>query len=135
MKDEDHDKQERIVTTDQRQQLESRLKDYQESFKNSSSTVTADSCSNIWLEFNQYHTEQVMNNCHRLFAVDDITSYVEIWRANHANNILLLLSKVFQDMIIYVDSLVFEDKSDDDEEDDELNSTWQGICDDSALLP
>ena len=55
-------------------------------------------CPHHLLEFNSYHINQVIDNCHKLFTIGDIMSYVEIWRHEYAVAILRQISDVFKDV-------------------------------------
>ena len=53
--------------------------------------------SNVFLEFGRLQIVQALQTCHRLFKLEDILEYVEIWRRHHAIPILNEIAKVFDD--------------------------------------
>lgn len=55
-------------------------------------------CPNILLEFNMFHFNQVVENCHRIFTLQDVQRYIEIWRMSYAVLILSAISQVFGDI-------------------------------------
>ena len=71
-----------------------------------------------------------MLNCHQLFCVEDICNCVEIWRMEHANNILLILANILKD--VDNSELEFENV---DMEDVEcmVESEWADVRDDSLV--
>ena len=56
------------------------------------------SSPNVLLEFNEFHINQVVANCHSLFTLKDIYHLVEIWRECYAVSILKAIKDVFDDI-------------------------------------
>ena len=84
---------------------------------------------NVLLEFGKFNVAQIIQNCHQLFSVDDICNCVEVWRIEHARNILTL-SEVFGD----VDVCVLQSVSGDIEDHEYIvDSEWADVCDDSLV--
>ncbi len=53
------------------------------------------SCPNVLMEFNKFHINQVVNNCHMLFGLHDVHEHVEIWQNQYACIILQIIAEVF----------------------------------------
>ena len=64
------------------------------------------------LEFNTFHFNQVVESRQNLFTVDDSLFGLEIWRDNHAQRVLEVISEVFGD--VDTGSLSFEEGSFED---------------------
>lgn len=84
---------------------------------------------NVFFEFGKFHIAQIIQNCFRLFSVEDICNCVEIWRMEHANNVLLILSDIFND--IDANELQFDDDMEDI--DCMVDSEWADVRDDSLI--
>ena len=82
---------------------------------------------NKFFEFGKPQITQVMNNCCKLFSIDDIRNTVEIWQTKHAKKILLLLNDVFQEITD------FELEESDDEFEHSVDSERKDIRDDSDV--
>ena len=82
------------------------------------------------LEFNNFHINQVLNNCYKLFTVNDILQNVEIWRHVHAFEILNLINRVFGD----VDANELLGVGEEDLlNDTSFSSNWDDVRDDSYI--
>ena len=90
-------------------------------------------CPSVLLEFNSFHVQQVLNNCHLSFTMKDVLKHCEIWHNKYATAIMKFLQEVFDDMEEYYEDneMMFED---------EENSTivsyepvWDDIGNDSSL--
>ena len=66
-----------------------------------------------------------MENCHRLFPIDNILQHVEIWRHVHASNVCLALHETVGDMDI--SDLVLE------KEEGIIKEDLEEVRDDSSL--
>ena len=75
---------------------------------------------NVHLEFSMLHISQVLENCAYLFSVLDIHNCVEIWRTEYPQQILTILSDVFNDI-------------DTDDLDSIIGSDWADVRDDSNV--
>ncbi|XP_028409259.1 putative ATP-dependent DNA helicase Q1 [Dendronephthya gigantea] len=84
---------------------------------------------NVFLEFGKFNIGQILQNCHQLFSVEDVCNCVEIWRTEHAINILLILSEVFND--VDANELQFEA---DDIDEYYVDSEWAAVRDDSDFF-
>ena len=62
------------------------------------------------LGFSEHQILQVVANVFKMFTLDDVCCYVEIWNMNHAFKILDILSQVFGD-ICEIDENFFNDQS------------------------
>eukprot|EP00794_Sanderia_malayensis_P004054 gene4054-4605_t len=95
-----------------------------------------DSCTpvsypNIFCEFGNVQLSQAIEYCDRIFTLADVKKYVEVCRNVHANNILLAIDDMFKDFEINSDDLeVIEDS----EFDDDIESDWAGMRDDTDAL-
>ena len=87
-------------------------------------------CPNYLLDFNAFHNDEVVANCHRLFTIEDILGAVEIWRHQYARAVLQLLSEVFGD----IDKELTCHEHEDASPDETIASDWGLVRDDSALL-
>lgn len=85
----------RVVTKTDKQLLKRRLVEFQKDLSKGVSTETMVSCPNILLEFNMFHINQVVNNCHSLFSLEDVLEAVEIWRNEYAFSILKIIKEIF----------------------------------------
>ena len=92
-------------------------------------------CPTVLLEFNLFHIQQVLDNCHRLFNLDDILENCEIWNKDYAKAILKILAEVFDDMdhldFDFEESMVEEEI---DSSFESSNALWDEMRNDSSLL-
>jgi hypothetical protein len=87
-------------------------------------------CPTNLLEFNNFHINQVLNNCYKLFTVNDILQNVEIWRHVHAFEILNIINRVFGD----VDANELLGVGEEDLlNDTSFSSNWDDVRDDSYI--
>ncbi len=115
----------RIVTDDQKSLLRSHLTDYLNELKDTA--IKPVLYPNTLFEFGKPQISQVMNNCCKLFSIEDIRNAVEIWRTKHAKKILALLNEIFQDITD------FELEESDDEFEYSVDSEWKDVRDDSDI--
>ena len=123
---------ERKVSAAQKQQLHSKLNDYRKRLlpRNTNDFLPVGSLTTLF-EFDFYQISQIISNCHRLFTLEDITKYVELWRHTHANNVFLILADTFRDMEdLPSDALLTESDFMDMEV---VTEDWEIIRDDSEL--
>jgi hypothetical protein len=80
------------------------------------------------MEFGSVQITQIIDNAHKLFSVMDIMNCVEIWRSEHALDVLKILSELFKD--VDIPELVID--CIDDLVDDIIDTDWMDIRDDSA---
>ena len=122
----------RTVTSEPKKALQERLINYKEEYKQIvSGTLKPVSCPSLLLEFGDLQIQQVLKSCNCLFTLDDIIGNVEIWRAIHANNILVALSETFKDIDIDTSNLLLSDP--ELQLEDELDDQWLDIRDDSNI--
>lgn len=88
----------RTVTQQEKVCLREKLVKYQHALVKQVNVSEMVTCPHHLLEFNSYHINQVIDNCHKLFTIGDIMSYVEIWRHEYAIAILRQISDVFKDV-------------------------------------
>lgn len=113
-------------------ELKTKLAELKTNIRLSIVTKTSVSFPNLSLEFTDFHINQVMSHCHKLFTVDDIVSFVEIWRTYHAYNIFQALNDVFYD----IDETELDATSANLSIlniEDETNETWMQVRDDSDI--
>ena len=122
----------REVTDMQRQMLNEKLVRYRKSLlpKNVKEFIPVGT-SSVLFEFGFYQIEQVMNNCHALFNMEDILSKVELWRHVHANNIYVMLSETFKDMCELDGDIQMSEEEFKDRE--IVLEDWEDIRDDSSM--
>ena len=121
----------RNVTTQQKKILEDKLLSYKEQYRKSiGQKVKPISCPGIFVEFTDFQVHQVLKYCQSLFTLDDVLDQIEIWRAIHAKNILVMLSEVFSDIESDKDDrhVTFEAC---DSDDNEVQHDWLEVRDDS----
>ena len=85
----------RVLTKTNKQLLKRRLVEFQKDLLKGVSTETMVSCPNILLGFNMFHINQVVENCHNLFSLQDVLEVVEIWRNEYAIAILHIIKEIF----------------------------------------
>ena len=119
---------ERTVTQSDKRHLRKKLLEHQKKIFEKEKVETMVSCPTILMEFNMFHINQVVENCHRLFSLNDVLDCVEIWRQKYAVLILQTLKDVFNDEEIEVP--IEESTSDCDET---VLSDWNMIRNDSTL--
>ena len=80
----------RAVTSEQKVYMSAQLKAYRkkEVSKNMSQVKHLISCPNVLLELGDFFIDQVVDNCHRIFTIQDVFNYVEVWRREHAAAII-----------------------------------------------
>lgn len=83
------------------------------------------SCPNVLGDF---FIAQVLENCHKIFDVNDVFRYVEVWRKEHAIAILNIISQCFGDVELVAELDI------DLMEDVEVDMDWEDLRDDSSLM-
>lgn len=86
------------------------------------------SCPNVLLELGDFFIAQVLENCHKIFDVQDVFRYVEVWRKEHAVTILNIISQCFGDVEL-VAELDIDLMGDID-----IDMDWEELRDDSSLM-
>ena len=71
----------RTVHGEQKQDLQTHLINYISLLQQQSTTseYKVPCCPSVILEFNHFHVQQVVNNCHLLFTMEDVLKHCEIW--------------------------------------------------------
>lgn len=88
-------------------------------------------CPNVLLEFNSFHINQIVRNCHLIFSLRDVSEVVEIWRQKYAVAIIHILSDIFGDIDTATELPAVENEA--LHEDDFILSEWGQLRDDSSL--
>ena len=83
------------------------------------------SCPNVLLELGDFFIAQVLENCRRIFDVQDVFRYVEAWRKEHAIAILNIISQCFGDVELVAELDL------DFMEDVDIDMDWEELRDDS----
>ena len=86
---------------------------------------------NVSLEFGKFHLSQILSKCSLLFTLADIYNCVEIWRAEYAQQILLIISEVFGD--IDPKEIDFESVIENNQAEETIDSDWEDVRDDSSI--
>lgn len=121
----------RPVSKDQEKQLLAELIKLKQKIVSQVCTQTMVSCPNNLLEFNNFHINQVLEKCHKLFSFSDIVREVEIWRYSYAVEILKIINGTFNDIDVEeLRNLDFSECLDSSA----LSSNWDDVRDDSSLL-
>lgn len=121
----------RPVSSMQRSELRNKLVVYMKKLMLTNSSGGHIIGLNILNEFGYFQIEQVLSNAEKIFSLEDVYKYVEVWRKVHANVIMGCFQEVFNDVNIdvsyYFDEDVIEEESMLDNED------WVNVRDDSCL--
>lgn len=76
-----------------------------------------------------------MDNADKIFSIDDVYLFVEIWNVRHAHKILENVSQVYGD-VLEIEDLFDDDQThgDCDYELDGLNEQWDNLLHDDSLF-
>ena len=93
-------KKTRPVTDKNRMTLKAKIKQYHdiilhEHVRAMSNTVSIPSAI---IEFGSLQMQQVLDNCHKIFSLSDVTNNVDVWRKCHVMGILKVINDVFGDI-------------------------------------
>jgi hypothetical protein len=121
----------RNVTKEDKVNLREKLLQYHQDMINKMNVNKMVTCPNHILEFNNFHVNQVIEHCHKLFTFEDVLGYVEIWRHEYAVGILKQISEVFGDIGMAIIPTIEEH---DLEHNFSTMSDWDQIRDDSTLV-
>lgn len=80
----DTSSQTRMVSTTSRKMLQNKPLEYHKELSNQVNLHSMFTCPNILLEFNSFHINPIVQNCHLIFSLKDVTEIVEIWRQKYA---------------------------------------------------
>ena len=79
--------------------------------------------------FSELQIDQVIKNCDKLFSIDDVTTYVEIWDNRHAHSVMQFVSQTFGD--IPDDEMCYNQlDAEECQEDEDDFEDWNFILDD-----
>ena len=88
----------RVVSSVVRNMLQNKLLEYHKGLSNQVDVVSMVTCPIVLLEFNSFHINQIVENCHLIFSLRDVSEVVEIWRQKYALAIINILSGIFGDI-------------------------------------
>ena len=126
----------RQVLPAQKISLQSKLISYYNSFvrdlKSKSTTAEFKTLidTKFLIGFSDQQISQVLENCEKLFCIDDILTYVEIWDNKHAHNILIMIGETFGDCCY----LPYTCPTEEDDESDRYPESWSMLFDDDELF-
>lgn len=84
--------------------------------------------------FSELQIDQVKKNCDKLFTIDDVLHYVEIWDIKHAHNILRMVSQTFGDVSHEYATNNIQLEQEESLEDNDDFDDWNYILEDDALF-
>ncbi len=119
----------RAVTNEDKECLRQKLIEYQHSLIKQMNVSMMVTYPNNLMEFNSFHVNQIVDNCHKLFTVEDIVDCVEIWRQKYAIDILKQINEVFKD----VDVKLIGNFDQPFDCSASINIDWNQLRDDSTL--
>ena len=126
----------RQITPAQKISLHSKLISYYNSFvrdlksKSKSAEFKTLIDTKFLIGFSEQQITQVLENCDKLFCIDDILTYVEIWDIKHAHNILSMIVETFGDCCY----LPFTCPTEECDEFDRYPESWSMLFDDDELF-
>ena len=121
----------RVVSSAARKMLENKLLEYHIALSNQVDVDSMVTCPNVLLEFNSFHINQIVRNCHSIFTLRDVSEVVEIWRQKYAVAIINILSDIFGDIGTTTELPAVEDEV--IHKQDSILSEWGQLRDDSSL--
>ena len=125
-----HSQMTRPVTKENKLYLMNALKKFRkdEVNKQLNKLVQLVSCPNVLLELGDFMIDQVLENCYRIFNVQDVFNYVEVWRKEHAVAIVNIISQCFGDIgqVAELDAQILDDI--------DIDMDWEELRDDSTLI-
>ena len=83
------------------------------------------------LGFSNQQIYQVLENCSKIFTLEDVISNVEIWHKQHALKIMESISSIFGDCA--TETTMSENIEDEEEESDTWLGDWDRLMDDEEL--
>ncbi len=84
------------------------------------------------MRFGEHQIKQVLENCNKIFTLEDVMHHVDIWNKQHSISILWIINDLFKD--IEMDTV--QDSSSDSESDDEMHVDyvlWNDIFNDKSF--
>ena len=132
----------RATSEEQTEVVSSRLSSYHRTLvhdlisKSPSGQVPTLTNLQFMLGFSDQQITQVLENCDKIFTLEDVMSYVEVWHEHHAYKIMEIISSVFADCEPTEHGTL--DKNADSDEEEEESDTWLGdwerLVDDEELF-
>lgn len=109
----------RLVSNNQMEQLERRLRQMHKAIvlAEGGRAISHVTYPTTLMQFGECQIKQVLENCKKIFAVEDVLHYVEIWNKKHALSVLKIIRDVFQDV---EDDIA--DSSSDADSDEEMSA-------------
>lgn len=86
------------------------------------------------LGFSELQIDQVLKNCDKLFSIDDVVNYVEMWDIKHAHKIMNIIAQAFGDISNVQLGDIPEDSADSDDDYLDIHGEWDNLLDDNDLL-
>ena len=85
------------------------------------------------MQFGEHQIKQVLENCNKIFTLEDVMHHVDIWNKQHSISILWIIKDLFKD----IEMVTVQDSSSDSESDDEMHVDyvlWNGMFNDKSFL-
>ena len=132
-RDDDHNesRKTRVVSSSARKLLQNKLMQFQKELTSQGAVESMVNCPNVLLEFNSFHIQQIVRNCHVIYTVKDVTEVVEIWRHKYAIAVIKILHEIFGDTDLSTELPTNENESMDEQY--SIHSDWGQLRDDSSL--
>ena len=124
----------RLVSDKQMEQLERRLWQMRKAIMvaEGSRGMSHVTYPTTLMQFGEYQIKQILENCDKIFAFEDVMRYVEIWNKKHAVSVLEIIKDLFQD----IEGSIADSSSDSDSEDEMSPDRvlWRDIINDKSFL-
>lgn len=103
----------RPVSLQSKIELREMLESYRVSLLPEPQSAQFVSYANMLFEFDSLQISQAVNSCYKIFSIEDVKKFVEIWRNRYAVNILAAIHQIFNDfqLDIEVEDLAEDDQS------------------------
>ena len=111
--------------------LQNKLLEYHKGLSNQVDVVSMVTCPIVLLEFNSFHINQIVENCHLIFSLRDVSEVVEIWRQKYTLAIINILSEFFGDIDTTTELPAVENEA--IHKRDSILSEWAQLQDDSSV--
>ncbi len=123
----------RKVTSSQRKEVNNKLWLYGEMLLQKYNDLKPVAFPNLFIEFGSNQVQQVIENLEEIFSIEDVYKNVEIWRKEHANNIISIIEGEFHDTCIDAHALNLTIEEDTGYEDENLAEFWADVRDHTEL--
>ncbi|XP_065069464.1 uncharacterized protein LOC135694586 [Rhopilema esculentum] len=117
-------KRKRNVTKEQKEELTEKLYNLKTEIEAELATVKPVGTTSVKFEFCNFQVHQIIAECMHIFSIEDIFLYVEIWRRNHAVQVLHLLYETFQDFEINLQDISCSDEESSGEQMEIIHEDW-----------